>query len=293
MPTWVIKGIDASLVAVLCFAVVVFGVSVLLSGTLLDRSRRAGRTSSSDRGPKPSWRYGRLAARRWLDENPIRWLQQWSPLLRRGRLAWLAVVLVLWAGVGLLMNVDRHFEYVGWWFAPLLLLLMALAAAGRFRQEVEEGTMELLLVTTLRPGALVLGRARALWATFGPALLVSTMIQLATSQTGDVEEWWIEAQLVFIAWLTLPMVGMRCAMRRLHPMVGWILVLAWGVAAPMAVAGVLTAWMGAMFDSASAETWVVFSILAQGVASIWWGRMTVWDLETRNFMKRPLQLKPG
>ncbi len=290
VPAWVMAGVDASLVAVGQFAILVFAGSVFLTGTVLARSRKAGRSmESGDRDRRRAWRWGRSRARRWLEENPIRWLQAWSPLLRWGRLGWLGAVLLLWGMVGLLARLESHFEYVGWAFPPVLLLSMALAAAGRFRQEVEEGTLELLLVTTLPPRRLVTGRARALWATFGPALAASMAIQLVFIQPSDVEGWWYEAQLVLVAWLTLPMVGMRCAMRRLHPMLGWVLVLAWGVVAPMGVAGVLTAFTGALFDRADTETWVLFAALSQGVASLWWGRMTVWDLKTRNFMKRPLQ----
>lgn len=289
VPTWVTKGVDASLAAVLGFAVVLFLASVLVAGRVLDRQRRAGRGGRSERTRGRGWRPGLRGARRWLDENPVRWLQAWSPLIRWGLPGWVVVVGLLWGATLGLGRLERSFEVLGWWIAPALMLAMALSSAASFRQEIEEGTLELLLVTTLPPRMLVTGRARALWATFGPALWLLLAGQFFMNRADWTEDWLVVAGISASSWLTLPMVGMRCAMRRLHPLVGLVLVLGWGVVAPMALAGVLTWWMDAMSWPSGMAVWASLTVVCQLVASLWWGRMTAWDLATRHFMKRPLQ----
>jgi ABC-type transport system involved in multi-copper enzyme maturation permease subunit len=300
VPTWVIQSADVAVVAIAVFALAVFVLSILLAGWSLNQSRLAGRAGASATGQAArrwtKWREGwrrQRRRRRWLEENPIRWLQAWSPFLSWGRWGWFGAMALAWAVAWALGTIEREFEYVGWSLPPILLLIQALAAAGSFRQEVEEGTMELLLVTTLPTEHLVWGRARALWATFGPAILLGVLLQLLLGKASDLEGWWYESLIVISTWLTLPMVGMRCAMRRLHPLLGWLLVLAWGVVAPALVGGVAVIWFNLMLNVETPMVWVLTTMLAQFAAAAWWGRMTIWDLDTRNFMKRPLQGKSG
>ena len=78
-------------------------------------------------------------------------------------------------------------------------------------------------------------------------------------------------------------------MRRLHPLNGWALTLAWGVLAPATVAGFMTTWLDAMsWIRSDITVFVICGIIAQWVGAIWWGRMTEWDLATRNYQLRPL-----
>ena len=76
-------------------------------------------------------------------------------------------------------------------------------------------------------------------------------------------------------------------------MLGWGLTLAWGVVAPLAVGGFLTGWLDNMSWIRGREDFLIlFSMAAVGsqwVGAVWWGRMTVWDLATRNYQLRPLE----
>ncbi len=296
IPKWVVQGMDASLLAGVVFAVLVFGVTILAVGWTLNRSRHAGRAGDTETAGR-SWGMSRLwgpkRTRRWLEVNPILWLQEKSPLLRLGRWVWIALVMLVWAGLWPLSILEEKMTIIGWFLPPLLLLFEALAAAGSFRQEVEEGTLELLLVTPLPPAQMVWGRARALWSTFGPAIGLGMIMEWVFLQPSDIAVWWYMLQGVIGTWLTLPLIGMRCAMRRLSPLLGWLLVLGWGLIAPMMVGTALTVWADSMLSLRGPEVWVLATLLAQLAAAIWWGRMTAWDLRTRSFMKRPIQLKPG
>jgi hypothetical protein len=78
-------------------------------------------------------------------------------------------------------------------------------------------------------------------------------------------------------------------MRRLQPLNGWVLTLAWGVLAPAAMGGFATAWLEAMsWVESDIHVFVISFVVAQWAGAIWWGRMTEWDLETRNYQLRPL-----
>lgn len=295
VPTWVLDSAHQSLLAMLAFAGLLFVGAVVISASLLERQRRTERLgfeTGGDGRRTPRQVMARKRQRRWLSINPVVWLESMGPGLRRGRWLWLVLVVVCHLAALPLRNYDRDVEFVVLWVGPVILVFEALMAAGSFRREIEEGTLEILLVTPLRPADLVSGRRLAMLVGFGPGVVVAVVLPMLAKSQLQWEEWIPFACLQVSTWLTLPWVGMRCAMRRLHPLLGWALTLAWGVASPMAVGGFLTGWLGAMsWIPGGSFPLILFSmavVACQWVAAVWWGRMTVWDLATRNYQLRPL-----
>jgi ABC-type transport system involved in multi-copper enzyme maturation permease subunit len=301
LPTWVIDSAHHSLLAMLTFAGLLFVAAVWISASLLERQRRTERLGFEPGGvgPRtPRQAMVRQRQRRWLSINPVVWLESMSPGLRRGRWMWWLLVVVCHLAAYPLRNYDRDIEFVVLWVGPVILVFEALMAAGSFRREIEEGTLEILLVTPLRPADLVGGRRLAMLVGFGPGVVAAVVLPMLAKSQLHLEHWIPFACLLVSTWLTLPWVGMRCAMRRLHPLMGWAMTLAWGVAAPMAVGAFLAGWLQAMslisgWSGFPVGIFSVATVACQWVAALWWGRMTVWDLETRNYQLRPLaRIKP-
>jgi len=292
IPTWVEAGVNWSLAVMVLAGLGCFIGAVRLAAMLLDqRMKREREGESGEVTPHASQRARefRKRNRRWLSVDPILWLELLSPSIRLGR--WVFPVLVLVLG-GLMLPIRRQDRDAEFWFlfvGPTLLVVEALLAAGSFRREIEEGTLEILLVTPLRPSSLVRGRRVALLVGIGPGVIVASLVALVTQDHLAIGGWFLHTVWMVSTWLTLPWVGMRCAMRRLHPLNGWVLTLAWGVLAPAAMGGFATAWLNAMFwVESDIRVFVIGFVVAQWAGAIWWGRMTEWDLETRNYQLRPL-----
>lgn len=292
VPPWVGVAVNWSLAGMLLAGVASFAGAVRLAAALLDQRMR--REREGDLGKvnplKSQLEIGyRRRNRRWLSVDPVLWLELLSPSIRYGR--WLLPVLVLLLG-GLMLPLRRYDGVAEEWFlfvGPMLLVVEALLAAGSFRREIEEGTLEILLVTPLHPSRLVRGRRMALLVGIGPGVIAASLVTLITKERVQIGDWFLHSVWMFSTWLTLPWVGMRCAMRRLHPLNGWALTLAWGLLAPAAVGGFMTAWLDAMsWVQSDSGVFVTSSVVAQWVGAIWWGRMTEWDLATRNYQLRPL-----
>lgn len=108
----------------------------------------------------------------------------------------------------------------------LLLLGLAFSATASFRNELETGAFELLLVTPLREWQIIAGRVRGLWRQFLPALLVygAATIYLASG--------WSEAQISRNAWrafggtflffCTVPLVGLFFSVQRWNFFLAWL-----------------------------------------------------------------------
>lgn len=113
---------------------------------------------------------------RWLmDMNPAHWRESSGTLPRLAPWALVGLVLMAWTGIGLACLDSGEWVYVGWGIPTLLTLLAVGMAAASFRQEHEEGGMELILCTPLRPWWLITGRLRAVAGFVLPALAVSAV----------------------------------------------------------------------------------------------------------------------
>jgi ABC-type transport system involved in cytochrome c biogenesis permease component len=292
IPTWVGVAVNWSLATMVLASLASFAGAIRLAAVLLERQMR--REREGDLGKLTQLESQRETGyrrrnRRWMSVDPILWLELLSPSIRHGR--WVLPVLVLILG-GLVLPIRSYDRDVENWFlfvGPTLLVIEALLAAGSFRREIEEGTLEILLVTPLRPSSLVRGRRMALLVGIGPGVIAASLLSLVTQEQVQTGDWFLHTLCMVSSWLTLPWVGMRCAMRRLHPLNGWALTLAWGVLAPATVAGFMTAWLDAMsWVRSDITVFVISGVVAQWAGAIWWGRMTEWDLATRNYQLRPL-----
>lgn len=99
-----------------------------------------------------------------LNRNPIGWLQQRRWTSRLSRWGWLAVLLVTatWA-----VSVSSRGLFTQLlWLAVLLGANVCLSAAGSFRDERQNGALELLMVTPLSGRDILLGRLRGIRGQF-------------------------------------------------------------------------------------------------------------------------------
>jgi hypothetical protein len=188
--------------------------------------------------------YGLKFFRRWmrsmLERNPIGWLERRSWSGRLVSCSWLAILIALFTWS--LDNLGYGFglRAVGTIVPWLLMLSIALGAAGSFRRERELGMMELLLVTPLRVGQIVSGRVRGLWGQFLPGVLLLIGIWLfLTGGKGLGEQWrdesiegWRLIWLLSIGFLTLPLIGLYFSLRCRHYIVALFLTALIGVVLP-------------------------------------------------------------
>ncbi len=111
----------------------------------------------------------RRTMQRYLDRNPIAWLQQYSWKARLSKWC-LCLLFLLIACVGADSQRNRDLTLIA-----LLLILASFytfAGVSGFLEEKRSGALELLLVTPLSAGKLILGRTWGLWKQFLPAGLV-------------------------------------------------------------------------------------------------------------------------
>ena len=108
----------------------------------------------------------------------------------------------------------------------ILLIGLAFSASGSFRNEMETGAFELLLVTPLRERQIIFGRLRGLWNQFLPAIAIygTGSIYLATGWAASnyAREAWLTLAGTLAAFCALPMVGLYFSVQRLNFFVAWL-----------------------------------------------------------------------
>jgi ABC-type Na+ efflux pump permease subunit len=212
-------------------------------------------------------------------------------------------------GIGLIGFIGAiRYDQPGLLLFLSLLQVVALAVgvafevASSFRRELEEGTLELLLVTGLPARKLVWGRITQLWGASVPSVVVSAVCFVCgvlwntrSSILGDsVVVWICGAVSVFGA---VP-IGVRYAVRRLSPLHGWLwTVLTTGF--PALLLGGATAMMfwgirrgGDMSDANSQAAFVLGFVVTQFALARTWFWLAANDLHTRLFMLKPFQRRP-
>jgi ABC-type transport system involved in cytochrome c biogenesis permease component len=184
---------------------------------------------------------------------------------------------------------DRSLTY----FIPAALAFpLAMTAAASFRRELEEGTLELLLVTPLPAGQLIWARILEQWSLFGPAALLQIILSVLLVPIDDTN-----APLRAVQWagltslLTLPAIGIRYAVRRLHPLSGFFWSLLTILILPFLL-GLATLASSTLASSDSENPTLSFMTgfgLTQAALSLVWGWLAARDLETRWYLFRPFQ----
>jgi ABC-type transport system involved in multi-copper enzyme maturation permease subunit len=176
---------------------------------------------------------------RTLSSNPIGWLQQYSTSARMVKWGWCLAIIV----VEIIFSSNTNDLYGAQAGLGLILLLgLTFSATGSFREELETGAFELLLVTPLRERQIIIGRLRGLWQQFLPAILVygAGSIYLASgwhdhSRARDAWHWLAK---IMIGFCTLPMIGLYFSVLR------WNFFGAWLIACAI---GIVPAWLGPSF----------------------------------------------
>ncbi len=297
--------------AVLATATILL-LSVLVAGWRVQRVLRIEAAGIPDRSALRATAGGRrlfgrvreYQRRRWLFENPARWLFAYANFAGLIRWGWGAFVVLTGA---LALVVGGPGEGSDWSVLvaaqPMLMAIgTSLAAAASFRREIEEGTLELLLVTGLPARKLVAGRIGQLWSDSWPAVLLSGLILAAMLIGGSANGfagdalvlWFAGAVSVFGA---VP-IGVRYAVRRLSPLHGWLwTVLTTGF--PAVLLGGATAMMfwgirrgGDMSDANSQASFVLGFVVTQFALARTWFWLAANDLHTRLFMLKPFQRRP-
>ena len=152
----------------------------------------------------PMWIRNRQRQR--LDANPLMWLQHRTVAAALTRWGWLSAVIAIWMGglTGLEFSVGSS-------AGPIFLLLgMTFSAAGGFRAERENGTLELLLVTPLTPRQILQSRCRSHLREFLPPVVLQLFLvayaegafrRAGVDWTGW--NWWLISSLLTLPWIGL------------------------------------------------------------------------------------------
>jgi len=181
---------------------------------------------------------------RWkLDRNPIGWLEQrrWS-----GRLVtwtWFAIVISMQT----MALTDRDFfrSYQTWetLMAWMLALSLAASAAGSFRRERETGVLELLLVSPLKTGQIIGGRARGLWGQFLPSIIMLLGVWIHFAGMFDPQESLVKIRFFLVTFFILPVTGLYFSVSCRHFLTAFLLTLGAVVALPtLMIAVVRIGW---------------------------------------------------
>jgi ABC-type transport system involved in multi-copper enzyme maturation permease subunit len=167
------------------------------------------------------WLTRRLS--RALTANPIGWLQHYSPSARMVKWAWCLFIIV----VEIILSANPADLYQAQAGLGLLLLLgLTFSATASFREELETGAFELLLVTPMRERQIITGRVRGLWRQFLPAVLVygAGSIYLASgwSDREYARQVWLTLPSTISGYCALPLIGLYFSVRRWNFFVAWL-----------------------------------------------------------------------
>jgi hypothetical protein len=181
----------------------------------------------------PRFGVGFLSRRlsRSLTANPIGWLQHYSPAARLVKWAWCLFIIV----VEIIFSANSEDLYDAQLGLGLLLLLgLTFSATASFRDELETGAFELLLVTPLRERQLITGRVRGLWRQFLPAMLVYAAGGLYLASGWNDPEYarraWLTLTRIMAGFCALPLIGLYFSVRRWNFFAAWLAACVLGLA---------------------------------------------------------------
>ncbi len=223
-----------------------------------------------------------------MRRNPLLWLYTLRPVLRLNRWGWCALVSVVWAVLSISWLREPE---IAWWTLAIPVVLTAIlvfVAAAAFRREMAEGTLELLLVTPLRPQSILQARIYSFWLDFFPGLaLASGLALLESNWHGNIEGAIFVLVIVWSSFAATPFVAVRFAIRRVNLVSAWL----WTVGLTVFFPLLFSAMLG--FVASSGENWRWFTALAfigvQGTLGGFAAWATMTDLVTRRFQLKPLQ----
>lgn len=219
---------------------------------------------------------------RRLDANAIGWMEgrTWSG--RMTRWGWLSMVL-LWTSGWLGPYASDEMLWLG------LVAGVGVASATSFQSDREQGSLELLLVTPLAPGAIIRGRLVGLVRQFAPAVLAALAFSLRSEFSGLSKVAAIEARsqelLVWAASLTLSgCFGVYLATGAASK--GWR--LAAGFAVPVGFLLAIAVLLPAFFIVPGPWDRTVYLLITGGMVGASWVlvRGAAYRLAQRRFLRR-------
>jgi ABC-type transport system involved in cytochrome c biogenesis permease component len=303
-PGWMSTALVTALGSVVTASLMVFAA---VYGFACSRVRQFGQMRKMP-ARRAAWRQFWLRARtsQWsrrrrqsqLAHDPMRWLLMSNATSWLRWWAWCGLAILFWSGLLMGGVLDGNDPAMLAFIPPIVILLMqALAAATRFRHELEDGSLEILLVTPIPPRAILQAQCRTLYVELLPAMLLTTSLALFwTMPHGLGPE---RMTLIILSWscfLAIPMIGARFGVRRVGPLLGWFLTLTTAIGLPTLFAG-LAAWSpepaydlaGSVYFRRFGTSFVLLQLTLAAVCA--W--LTVSDLATRRFQMKPLQRIPG
>jgi ABC-type transport system involved in multi-copper enzyme maturation permease subunit len=208
-----------------------------------------------------------------VGKNPIGWLQHYSPAARLVKWGWCLCIIA----IEILFSANSDDAYDAQMGLGLLLLLgLTFSATASFREELETGAFELLLVTPIRERQIITGRVRGLWRQFLPAILVYAAGGLYLASGWNDPEYarraWLALARIMTGFFALPLIGLYFSVRR------WNFFVAWLAACLVALA---PAALGRMLGA----TELSVSLLQLGTALVA-AKLLLRRLKSREFLQR-------
>jgi ABC-type transport system involved in multi-copper enzyme maturation permease subunit len=196
---------------------------------------------------------------RSLTANPIGWLHHYSPSARMVKWGWCFFIIMVEIIVS--SSTTDLYEAQGW-LGIVLLLGLIFSATGSFREELQTGAFELLLVTPIRERQIISGRVRGLWRQFLPAVAVygAGSIYLASGWSSGynyARAAWMNFAAIMVAFCLVPLVGLYFSVLR------WNFFVAWVVASMVAF---LPRWLGWAIADAAVPMFLGQIIIAAAAA---------------------------
>jgi ABC-type transport system involved in multi-copper enzyme maturation permease subunit len=217
-------------VGLLCGAGLILLAAIRLAARRVESSWRDAPSTASASTMRQKFIAPRFQVR-WLNQrlsrslsaNPVGWLHHYSPSARLVKWGWCLFVVL----IEIILSTDSRDLYLAQVGVGLVLLLgLTFSATGSFRNELETGAFELLLVTPLRERQIIMGRVRGLWQQFLPAIVVyvagSMYLVTGWKSGGYFPETMIALIRVLAGFCTLPVIGLYFSLKRWNFFAAWL-----------------------------------------------------------------------
>lgn len=240
IPAWLLTAVELLLIAVLVSYAAILWVAHRLAQSRQEQplSARELRWLRFFCGPRFWKSLFRRKMMRVLERNPIGWLEQRSTAARMIKWGWLLAVTV----VESLVVADSGWSNLAssqLWLLVIMGISLAFSAAASFRRERRSGAMELILVTPLSVGQIILGRLRGLWGQFLPALALMFGVWVLLSLQIGILDFWSNAlyydtgseldrwpalgMFLLASFVAIPLVGLYFSLGQRHFLAAWLL----------------------------------------------------------------------
>lgn len=208
----------------LCIASIFFG-ALVVQRTWQEPVRSAAWEDLRQKYFTP--KYGAKALRKrlsWsLSRNPIGWLQHYSTSARLTKYFWclflIAIEMICAGNTNDLYSAQSALGF-------LLLLGLLFSSTASFRNELETGAFELLLVTPIRESQILFGRVLGIWQQFLPAFLIyaAGALFLASGWSGSSRTAAAKESILWFAvlFLSAPFIGLYFSLLRWNFLMAWL-----------------------------------------------------------------------